>query len=537
MPGWHPNQYRCSGRGGHEVSFARRHAGFLAVASAGLGLRVVLAYLAFPNQGLETDLGFFLSWTRTLGEVGPGAFYASAASANYPPLYPAILWVMGLAAHPLAAITGSSLDQAMVDLLKVPAITADLLIALLLYRAGSRWIGRRAGVGAAALYLFIPVTWYDSALWGQVDAGGTLVMLGALLLLVEGWSEAAAAVGALSILVKPQDAIVLAVIAPVLVRRHLLRVGSGPAPAPGRRLAWLDRALGGLLHEQGPVRLGTSAVAAGLAVIVPLLPFDIIRLAPSSLSDVPVIGHVAGLVSLVLSLGGQFSVLTVNAYNAWALAGPAPLASIMGGGGSWTPDSIAIVAGIPAWALSALLLGGVALLVMVGLLRRDGWMPIFGGFAILALAFYLLPTRVHERYLFPFFAPAALLASLAATRVAGYGALGLLNVVNIHAVLAAPLAVTFGGRGFGGGGGGFGGGDFGGGFPGGGGIGFGRLISQISLPFADLARSEVVIIAVALGQTAALAGLLAVWVATVIRPTIPWVATQRRGQPAVPGPT
>ncbi len=246
--------------------------GFLAVAAAGLGLRLVLAYLVFPGKGLAADLGFFESWTRTLTEVGPGSFYASAASANYPPVYPAILWLVGLLAHPLAAVTGASLDQAIVDLLKLPAIVADLLIALVLYRAGSRWFGRGAGSIAAALYLFIPVTWYDSALWGQVDAVGTLVMLGALVLLVEGWSEAAAAMGALSLLVKPQDAIVLVVIAPVLVRRHLLRPGSGPMPALGARLAALDRALGGLLREQGPVRLGTSAVAAALAVILPLLP-------------------------------------------------------------------------------------------------------------------------------------------------------------------------------------------------------------------------------------------------------------------------
>jgi hypothetical protein len=514
------------------VSFARRHTGFLAVAAAGLGLRLALAYLVYPGQGLETDLGFFLSWTRTLTEVGPGAFYASAASANYPPVYPAILWVVGLVAHPLAAITGSSLDHAIVDLLKVPSITADLLIALLLYRAGSRWASQRVGVIAAALYLFIPVTWYDSALWGQVDAVGTLVMLGALLLLVEGWPEAAAAVGALSLLVKPQDAIVLAVIAPVLVRRHLLRAGSGPVPVLGRRMAAVDRALGGLLREQGPVRLGTSAVAAGLAFILPLLPFDIIRFAPASLSDVPVIGHVAGAISLVLSLGSQFSVLTVNAFNAWALVGPSPLASIMGTtGGAWTPDALVVVAGLPAWLFSAILLAAATLLVLVGLLRRDGWVPILGGFALLALAFYLIPTRVHERYLFPFFAPAALLAATAAARVAGYGAVGILNGINIHAVLAAPLTVSFGGSGrFGGGG--FGGGGFGGGFGGAGGT-----VSQISLPFASFARSEVVITAVALGQTAAFVGLLVLWVATVIRPTIPWATGEGAAHPAVPGPT
>ena len=502
------------------MSILRRHAGIVAVLAAGIGLRLVLAYVVFPNQGLATDLGFFTSWARTLASAGPGGFYESAQSANYPPGYPYLLWIIGLVAQPIAALTGQSADQAILELLKLPAMGGDVLLALLLYRAGSRWMSRRAGIVAAALYLFIPVTWYDSALWGQVDALGALVMLAALFLLVEGWSEAAAALGAFSILVKPQDGIVLFVIAPVLVRRHLLRVGSGPMPAIHGRLAGLDRALGGLLHEPGAVRLGTSAVAAGLALIIPLLPFDIIRLAPASLADVPVIGHVAGLVSLVLSASGQFSVLTVNAYNPWALVGPQPLAALMGGsGGAWTADSLQVLAGIPAYLLSAILLGAAVLVVMAGLLRRDGWLPIFLGFSILALAFYLLPTRVHERYLFPFFASGALLAASAAGWLAGYAGVGLLNAVNIHAVLAAPLTVSFGGGGFGG----FGGCRAG---SGAGGFGFGGgplrgLATDIALPFASLARSEIAITAVALGQAAALAALLVAWAFVVLRPRHP----------------
>ena len=69
-------------------------------------------------------------------------------------------------------------------LLKIPAIVADIALAALLYGAARRWFGGRAGLLAAAIYLFIPVTWYDSALWGQVDAVGTLVMVAALVLLV-----------------------------------------------------------------------------------------------------------------------------------------------------------------------------------------------------------------------------------------------------------------------------------------------------------------------------------------------------------------
>ena len=94
------------------MGILRRHAGIVAVLAAGLGLRLVLAYVVFPNQGLATDLGFFTSWARTLASVGPAGFYASAQSANYPPGYPYLLWIIGLVAQPIAALTGQSADQA-----------------------------------------------------------------------------------------------------------------------------------------------------------------------------------------------------------------------------------------------------------------------------------------------------------------------------------------------------------------------------------------------------------------------------------------
>jgi len=485
----------------------------------GLALRLVLALVIFPGQGLSSDLGFFESWATTLAKVGPGAFYATASSANYPPGYMYVLWLVGL----IGSAFGSSAEHATLLLLKIPAILADLALAAILYAAARRWFGPRAGLLAAAIYLFIPVTWYDSALWGQVDAVGTLVMVAALVLLVEGWSEPAAALAAFSLLIKPQDAIVFVVLIPVLVRRHLLRRGSGPIPTLGPRLAAVNQRLGGLLTEQGPIRLATSAAAAALAGILPLIPFDISRHAPASLADVPVISHVAGLIGLFVSDGGQFSYLTANAYNAWALVGDHSLASIVGGsGGTWTADSLVVIGGLQAVTLGALLLAVAGLLVAIGLLIRADRLAIVLGFTLTAVAFYVLPTRVHERYLFPAFGSGALLVAEAARWAWGYLGLGLLDTINLHAVLAGGLRVGSGGSGTGGGG--FGGGTGGGADPGGGlGAGFGAGggtggVSSISLPFADFTRSEPVVIAVAIGQTLVFVGLLVAWLIVVLGP-------------------
>ena len=498
------------------MSRIARHRPFLLVLSGGLLLRLVLAYVVYPGEGLASDLGLFQSWATILARVGPGSFYAAAPSANYPPGYLYVLWLLGVAGGPVGSLLGIASEQAVLLLLKAPAIAADVAIAILLYRAAGRWFGGRAGLVAAALYLFIPVTWYDSALWGQVDAVGSLVMLAALVLLVEGWSEPAAGLAALGLIVKPQDAICLLVVLPILVRRHVLRPGSGPRPSLGSRLTRLDRGLGGLLSTQGPVRLATSFLAAALAGILPLLPFDIDRWAPSPLTEVPVISHIAGLVGLFVSVGGQFSVLTANAFNAWALVGPTPLASSIGGsGGAWTADSLVLTGGLPAVTIGALLLGLVGLLVAGGLLIRDSRLAIILGFTLLAFAFYALPTRVHERYMFPFFASGALLAAAATRWVTGYVGVGLLNTVNLHAVLASALQLGGGGPG------GAGGARGGGGFGGAGGRAFGGGAGSIDLPLASLARSEPVVTAVAVGQTAVLAALIVSWLIVIVRPQMP----------------
>src|SRR2546428_496917 len=325
-----------------EVTALAKRSPFLAILAGGLLLRVLLAFVLFPKQGFSTDMQLFASWATTLARVGPGSFYATATGADYPPGYLYILWLLGNA--PASALP---------LLLKVPAILADLGIALVIYVAARRWLGERAGLIAAALYLFIPVNWYDSALWGQVDAVGALLLIASLVLLIEKQSEAAIALAVLAILVKPQEAVALVVVLPVLV--------------------------------------------------------------------------VAG-----------------------------------------------------------------------GLLVRDGRVPILLGFAIVAFAFYAVPTRVHERYLFPFFTAGALLAAEFVAASVSYLVVGALNAINLHAVLAAPLSITGLGRsagpGLGRAGGGF--------------RGVRPQLSAIRLPFGGLRRSGVVGALVVLGQTAALLALL-----------------------------
>ncbi|MGD8486631.1 MAG: hypothetical protein PVH07_08350, partial [Chloroflexota bacterium] len=263
----------------------------------GLVLRLTIAYVLFPASGFESDVASYASWAATMAEHGPGGFYANAGFADYPPAYLYVLWLVGLLAGPAASAS---------ELVKLPPILLDVAVAYVIFRLvrGWTWPGPRSeplALAAAALYLFNPVSFYDSALWGQTDVAGALIVLLGLAALIRGNSEGAAALAATAALVKPQFGVVLIpLVAVVLLKRHLLQVGSGPRKppwAPARVAAWLSR-------EQGPRRLLTAFVAAWLAFFIIALPFGM--------------GPYEYLERMFGTAGG-YGYLSVNAFNLWAL--------------------------------------------------------------------------------------------------------------------------------------------------------------------------------------------------------------------------
>ena len=360
----------------------------------------------FPGSGFQSDIGSFTSWALTLAHGGPGGFYANAGFADYPPGYLYVLWLIGSIGSGLAGLLGGGTivlggvvlplpDTIVGGLIKLPAIAADLGIAYLLYRLVRRWLGPRsdargAALGAAALYLFNPVTWYDSALWGQIDAVGALVMLVAIAFLIDGFSEAAVGFAVLAALVKPQFGIVLApLIGVTLLRRHLFLIGSGP------RATAVPRALRGwVADEQGVWRLVSCAAVGAVVLFVLITPFGL---------DVPT------LISRMGDTAAGYPYLSVNAYDPWALVGSGGQASLAAGGG-WSSDQVPLLAGLNGFTIGALLLGLGFAVGAIQLAWRDSRRSILLTAVFLSLAFFILPTRVHERYLFPVFVFLPLLA-------------------------------------------------------------------------------------------------------------------------------
>ena len=417
------------GREGEGWSLTLGSRGVLAILlAAGLALRLFIAYVAFPKSGFAPDLASFTSWALGMAEVGPAAFYESARFADYPPGYLYVLWVLGLAAPSLAGLLQTNPGDAIWQVMKLPPIAIDLLVAFLLYRLARSWLAERRNreplaLAAAALYLFDPVTWYDSALWGQVDAVGALLVLVTVALLADGHSEGSAATATLAGLIKPQFGVVLLpMVAVVLLRRHLFRVGSGPVPQRAVPRVWR----GWLQEEQGPWRLVSAAAVGLLVILVVVSPFSL---------DLPrFLGRMA-------ATAGGYPYLSVNAYNPWALIGSGGQAALAEGGG-WSNDRIPLLGSLSGVALGSLLLGAGFLVGLLQLARRDDRWSILVVAAYLSLCFFVLPTRVHERYLFPTFGVLPLLAVADRRWLVATLVLSLASFINLHAILTVPDYAT-----------------------------------------------------------------------------------------------
>ncbi len=394
----------------------------------GLLLRLTIAYVLLPGSGFESDIGTFTAWAFQLGQRGPADFYATAGFADYPPGYLYVLWLIGGIGNTLAPMANGDAASAIASLIKIPPMLADLAIGYLLYHLVLSWRrphldAQRLALLAAAIYVFNPVTWYDSAIWGQTDAVGSLVLLLTVAALVRGNSEGASALAVVALLVKPQFGVVaLPLVGIVLLRRHLLQ----GAQMPRHRVLLPEPLHGWFEDERGAWRLVSSAVVAFAVLFVLILPFSL---------DLP------GIVRQVAKAAGGYEYLSVNAYNAWSLVG-ADGATPLAFGGGWSSDSVALLGPLPGVVIGGALLAIGFLAGVVRLAWLDDRRSIVVATIFLALAFFVLPTRVHERYMFPIFALLPILAVVDRRWLAATVVLSIAAFINMHGVLTTPLYAT-----------------------------------------------------------------------------------------------
>jgi len=403
-----------------------RTTGFLDTASAlllvlGLGLaaRLLIVYLN-PGSGFRVDVDAFRFWASNLAADGPFGFYDRPFFHDYTPGYLYLLWLVGIVGQALGGVG---------DLIKLPAIVADAVLAGLVW-AMVRELGGRGRVAllGAAIVVANPVSWFDSSIWGQVDSVGVVFLLLAVWALWRNQPELAAILGTTAAVTKPQLGIIVPIVAAVVIRRAFFGSTEEQRPLPMARAASAGlvlRARTWLQSERGPIRVVTTAAAGLLTAILLSAPFGL---------------SIVELVEQVIQTAGGYPYLTVNAYNPWALV--AQDGAGLAANGTWLCDVVGgpcatgvQLGSIPAVAIgSALILAAVIAAALVAA-RHDDRLTILVAVTVVAIAFFVLPTRVHERYLYPFFALGAILAAVSWRWLVTYALLSAASFLNLYVVL------------------------------------------------------------------------------------------------------
>ena len=363
-------------------------------------LRLLLAAL----PGFPTDIGFFRFWARQIASNGPEDFYAPGEFHDYAPGYMWVLWLFGDIDETVDFSEGQ-----WEYLLKLPAILADLGSAYLLYLFLR---GRTVAppIGAAALYLVFPPTLLIGAVWGQVDSILAFFVFLTIYLLDRERPVEAALAFTTGFLVKPQAVAALPFILFWFIRDH--------PPA------W--KQIRENLRLPLPPRLWLTTIGSSLgAAVVIAFPFFPSLLLWRPLFDL--FSQVKESTSEIIPINSFF------AYNFWELLDISGRCDQTACANA-PPGTEFLGLTTRTWGFILFALTVVSVIVVLRNARGPGFLAL--GTSLSMLAFFVFMTRMHERYLFPFFLPFLAACVLLRSRVlwTAFAALATVNFLNMYFV-------------------------------------------------------------------------------------------------------
>jgi Gpi18-like mannosyltransferase len=258
-------------------------------------------------------------------------------------------------------------------LIKTPTILADVLTGLLIWKVISKK-NKKLALFSFLFYSLNPVVIFNGSVWGQIDGILTLFLFLSVFFLIykQSISLAGFFMG-VAFLIKPQ-ALALAI--------------------PLTLIA---------VNKFKSQKLIRGSLVAIMTILVGSLPFF-----PNN--------PILGLPDLIVKMGKHYSYTSVFAFNTWSLVG------------MWKPDQLFF------WWGLGLYLAAVIAILFVYKNRLKNVPQVFLFISLFLFAFFLFPTRVHERYLFPFFAFFLTAAGLLKNKklFATYFVLSFLHLVNLY---------------------------------------------------------------------------------------------------------
>jgi Gpi18-like mannosyltransferase len=355
------------------------------VAVAGLAVRLAL----IQSAGYRDDIAIFEGWFRSIATLAPADVYAGTPGLNYPPMVVLLYEFEALIMRPF--LHGTPSPAALTIAVKLPPILADAAGTVLVYAIVRRFAGHPWALLAAAFIAFNPAIIYDSAFWGQNDAIPTVLALFALYALLSGNTVVAWLSMAAALFFKPP----VLVLVPLLLAHPFRFTG---AARRGRLVA-------------------TGYGIAGAALVAELL-------ASTFFEHPNLVVATRHLIGQYLVFSNVFPYTSLNAFNVWALGAP-----------FFSSDGTKVLGlSLHLWSDAAFAIAAGC--IYVRYLKSRSATGLLEAATLVLLAFFLLLTEMHERYLYYalFFA-----GTLVFKRPYGYAAL----VLTATLLLNLEYGLTF----------------------------------------------------------------------------------------------
>jgi len=345
-------------------------------------LSLTVRILLFPLPGYKNDLSIFATWFNGAAENGIRVFY-NVVGSDYPPFNVYLFWIFGSIAKQLS-LSGASL----VYLIKLLPSLFDTATAFLIFVFVRKRLGFNMSLLTSALYAFNPAVIFDAAVWGQYDAIYTFFLVLALMLILASKPKLSAVALTVGLLTKPQSIALAPLISFLIFRKY----------------GWRS--------------LLASLLVAAATIFVVIIPFEWSN--PITFLANIYSGAAAGYGGY-----GGYAVTTANAFNLWAL------------GGLWRPDTQAFLF-LNLFTIGWIMFGALAVFALYMLHKRldaSGELLILFSAFVLFFGFFMLPTRIHERYLFPALSVLALMFPFLKKTRLTYGFLSFTCLANMAYVL------------------------------------------------------------------------------------------------------
>ncbi len=377
---------------------------FLLIIVLSLFIRFLLVLSAYHG-----DLNNNISWGDLLLARGTNGFYGSSdandwpySAPNQPPLY---LYIFALTSWINKSVEDAAFwlnknfkdfpsrfiwfwqEKGKVIAVKLPGIIADIGVSYLIFSYLSKKGKMKTALIITTLWLFNPVVIYNSTVWGQTDSTVNFFGLASVLSLLAGNLAVATLLFTLGFLYK------------------------------GSLLIFIPIILVYCLKKKFTLKVYVKAIVLSLGVVFLIsFPFH------------PYLDFPLWFVNLYKEriIPGEIGYLTANAFNFWWLINPGKVLD--------STKYLFFTARVWGMLITFFLIGFISFRFY----KNPKEEKIFFYLSLVAWLSFLFMTRMHERYLYPFFPYSTILVGFYPITIWVYISVSIVHLLNLYHLFWQP---------------------------------------------------------------------------------------------------